>query len=94
MIDINKCPHCGKQGISVWRKLNMGLLIPTTCNRCGNKVRIPYYGYFVITLMVAVNVSVRFMDYSIMLKIAICVVVTLILGFIYIKYVPLVPDKK
>jgi len=91
---MNKCPHCGKQGISVLRKLNMGLLIPTTCNQCGNEVRIPYYGYFVITLIISVNVSVRFIDYSIMLKIAICVVVTLIIGFIYIKYVPLVPDKK
>ena len=91
---MNKCPHCGKQGISVLRKLNMGLLIPTTCNQCGNEVGMPYYGYFVIPLIIGVNLSVIFSDYSIMLKIVIWVVATLIIGFIYVKYVPLVPDKK
>ncbi len=70
---MNKSPHCGKHGISVWRKLKMGLLIPTTCNRCGNKVGIPYYGYFVFTLIIAVTMSVIFSDYSILLKIVIWV---------------------
>jgi len=88
---MNKCPHCGKQGISVWRKLGMGLIIPTICELCGNKVGIPYYGYFIINLIIAVNVSVIFTDYSIMLKIVIWVAATLIIGFIYLKYVPLVP---
>ena len=86
-----KCPNCGKKGISAWQKLNTGLLVPIVCKECGNKSGISYYGYFAIPLIIALNLSVRLIDYSIILKIVIWIAVTLIIGFIYLKYVPIVP---
>jgi hypothetical protein len=89
-----KCPHCGKPGISVWRKLNIGLFIPTICKQCGNKVGVPYSAGFIIALFTITIGSVAFFVDSIMLKIAIWVVATLIMSGIYRKYVPLVPKYK
>lgn len=89
-----KCPHCGMPGISVWRKLNIGLFIPTTCKQCGNKVGVPGYAGAFIAIFTIALVSVAFLVDSIMLKIVIWVVVVLIMGGIYLKYVPLVPRYK
>lgn len=90
-----KCPHCGKPGISVWRKLWLGPAIPATCKQCGNKVGVPYSSamFVMIPFIIATALTVIYID-SITLKIAICVVLTLILCVIYLKYVPLVPRYK
>jgi predicted RNA-binding Zn-ribbon protein involved in translation (DUF1610 family) len=36
------CPHCGKPGISVMRKMCLGPAVPATCEACGKKVGVPY----------------------------------------------------
>ena len=89
-----KCPHCGMQGISVWRKLNIGILNPTICKQCGNKVGIPGYAGAFIAICTIALVSVAFLVDSIMLKIIVWVVLILIMGGIFLKYVPLVPKYK
>ena len=90
-----KCPHCGMPGISVWRKLNIGLYNPTICKQCGNKVGIPYYVLFIMIPFIITTVSiVLFVVDNIVLIIAICVVGTLIWSGIFLKYVPLVPKYK
>jgi len=90
-----KCPHCGKPGISVWRKLCLGPLIPAICKQCGNEVWVPYSSamFVMIPVIIATVLTVIYID-SIMLKIAICVVVAIIGSVIYLKYVPLVPKYK
>ena len=89
-----KCPHCGKPGISVWRKLFLGPIFPTTCKQCGNKVGVPYSAWFIIALFTITIGLVEFFVDSIMFKIVIWVVVFLIMSVIYLKYVPLVPKYK
>ena len=86
-----KCPHCGKPGISVWRKLCLGPLIPAICKQCGNEVGVPYSAiFFIFPFIIATVLAVIYID-SITLKIAILAVVAIIESVIYLKYVPLIP---
>lgn len=66
-----KCPHCGKPGISVWRKLCLGPLIPTTCKQCRKEVGVPYSAMFIIIPFITVLCLVQFFVDPITLKIAI-----------------------
>jgi endogenous inhibitor of DNA gyrase (YacG/DUF329 family) len=36
------CPHCGKQGITLTRKIWLGPAARATCRACGKKVSVPY----------------------------------------------------
>ena len=36
------CPHCGKPGISVLRKMFLGPAVRTACKTCGEKVGVPW----------------------------------------------------
>jgi hypothetical protein len=36
------CPHCGKPGISVFRRAYLGPTIPATCVTCGRKIGVPW----------------------------------------------------
>jgi uncharacterized protein (DUF983 family) len=35
------CPHCGKPGISLFRRAFLGPAIPATCVTCGRKIGVP-----------------------------------------------------
>ena len=37
-----ECPHCGKAGISLMRKMCLGPSVPATCKACGKKVGVPW----------------------------------------------------
>jgi hypothetical protein len=37
------CPHCGKPGISVVRKLGLVPLITATCKSCGEEIGVPWW---------------------------------------------------
>ena len=85
-----KCPHCGKPGISVWRKLSLGPLIPAVCKECGGEVGIPYYAMLIVIPFIAVMIlALMYLD-STLLKVVVFVVLTLIMSFIYLKFIPLV----
>jgi len=88
-----KCPHCGKLGISVWSKLTIGFNNPAICKVCGNEVRVPYISMFIIVLFTVVFILVLSFVDSIILKIAISVAMAILTGFLYLKYVPLIPNK-
>jgi len=86
-----KCPHCGKPGISVWRKLFLGPLVPTTCKQCGREVGVPYSSMLlVIPFLIAMTLAMMYLD-SVMWKVVILVVLTLIMSVVYLKYIPLIP---
>lgn len=36
------CPHCGRPGISLLRKLSLGPSLPTRCRECGQRVGVPW----------------------------------------------------
>ena len=36
------CPHCGKPGLSILRKMCLGPAVPAKCKVCGKKVGVPY----------------------------------------------------
>jgi len=91
MIDMYECPHCGKPGIPVWRKLILGSLVPTTCKQCGREVGVPYSSMLlVIPFIIAMVLAMMYLD-SVMWKVVILVVLTLIMSIIYLKYIPLIP---
>jgi len=86
-----KCPHCGKPGIPVWRKLCLGPLVPTTCKQCGREVGVPYSSVLlVIPFIIAMVLAMMYLD-SVMWKVVILVVLTLIMSVVYLRYIPLIP---
>jgi hypothetical protein len=91
MVGMYKCPHCGKPGIPVWRKLFLGPLVPTTCKECGREVGVPYSSMLlVIPFIIAMALAMMYLD-SVMWKVVILVILTLIMSGIYLKYIPLIP---
>lgn len=68
MNDMFKCPHCGKPGILVWRKLTIGLYNPAICKKCGNEIRVSYISLIILTILFTVGfMSVLFFVDSIIL---------------------------
>lgn len=88
-----KCPHCGNKGISGWEKLSLGLFRTVSCEECGNKVGVSYYVFLLIPFIIAIDLMFRYIGLSILWVITALIVETLILVFIYLKYVPLVPRQ-
>ena len=89
-----KCPHCGKLGISVWRKLTIGLHTPAICKECGNEVRVSYTSMLIMAIFTVGFITVLSFVDSIILKIAIWIVMASLSLFLYLKYVPLIPKYK
>ena len=89
-----KCPHCGKPGISVWKKLTIGMYNPAICKECGNEVSVPYISALILAGFIGAFIAVLSFVDSIILKIAISVVMASLSLFLYLKYVPLIPKYK
>ncbi|MDD5622208.1 MAG: hypothetical protein PHQ09_03460 [Actinomycetota bacterium] len=89
-----KCPHCGKKGISVWGKLTIGMYNPAICKECGNEVRVPYTSALILSIFTVGFITVLSFVDSIILKIVISVVMASLSLFLYLKYVPLIPEYK
>lgn len=89
-----KCPHCGKQGISVWRKLTIGIYNPAICKECGNEVRVSYTSALILAIFAVGFITVLSFVDSIILKIPIWIVMASLSLFLYLKYVPLIPKYK
>jgi len=86
-----KCPHCGKPGISVWRKLFLGPLVPTTCKQCGREVGVPYSSVFMILpFMAAMALVIIYVD-PVAIKVAVWAALAIIMIVVYLKYIPLIP---
>jgi rRNA maturation protein Nop10 len=50
-----KCPHCGKETISVYDKLRFNPRVKIKCQECGGYVNIPFYVSLIdITVMLLV----------------------------------------
>ena len=40
---MNKCPHCGKEALSLWQKIKMGPAAEAQCRECGSRFSVPYW---------------------------------------------------
>jgi hypothetical protein len=90
MIGMYKCPHCGKPGIPVWRKLLLGPMVPTTCKKCGGEVGVPYSSILIILpFMAAMALAIIYID-PVEIKVAIWAALTIIMIVVYLKFVPLI----
>ena len=40
---MQRCPHCGEDGISGFRRLCLGPALPARCSHCGGRVGVPWW---------------------------------------------------
>ena len=85
-----KCPHCGKPGISVMRKMWLGPAIPATCQACGKKVGVPYIAMLAAIPFVVAIVGAAFAD-PFALKAVLWVGGFLVMAILHMRWVPLEP---
>lgn len=84
------CPHCNKPGITLFRKLSLGPVLPATCKSCHKKVGGPYlssllaFTPFIITIIVVIYFG------NGLIKGIICFSGFIITSIIYVMCVPLI----
>jgi len=59
MLQSLRCPHCGNQAVTIWRKLELGFRIQSACLSCGKPVTtrwwasvlgsLPMLGFFILS---------------------------------------------
>ena len=84
------CPHCGKPGISVMRKMYLGPAVPATCKACGKKVGVPYMA-MLATLPLLVPIFGSSLVEPFALKAALWIGAFVVTAVIYVRWVPLQP---
>ncbi len=47
------CPHCGKPGISGFRRVCLGPALPATCSQCGEKIGVSYWSMLTVLPLLA-----------------------------------------
>lgn len=85
-----KCPHCGRPGISILRKMCLGPALPATCKMCGKKVGVPYTALLALIPFVAAILATAFVE-PFAFKAALWVSGAIIMGIIHMRWVPLEP---
>jgi hypothetical protein len=84
------CPHCGKPGISLFRRACLGPAIPATCMTCGRKVGVSWGKSMMSSLPLIMAVIIAQFTRNAALSASIWItgiIVTFVLNF---KFVPLV----
>ncbi len=84
------CPHCGKRGISVMRKMFLGPALPATCKACGKKVGVPYIAMLAVIPFLVGIVGSAFVE-PFALKAALWVGGGVVMGVCHMRWVPLEP---
>jgi hypothetical protein len=84
------CPHCGKPGISVLRKMCLGPALPATCKECGQKVGVPYSSMLAVIPLIAVML-VSALTEPFAFEAALWVGGFLVMSIIHVRWVPLEP---
>ena len=56
------CPHCGRDGISGFRRVALGPALPTRCSECRRRVGVPWWSIvtavpFVLAMCLAVEAA-------------------------------------
>jgi endogenous inhibitor of DNA gyrase (YacG/DUF329 family) len=84
------CPHCGKPGISILRKMFLGPAVPAKCKVCGKKVGVPYTSMLaIIPFNAAILASAVVEPFA--FKAALWVGGFVVMTFIHMRWIPLEP---
>lgn len=86
-----KCPHCGKKTISGWEKLGLGFFKNVTCGECGAKLKVPFQLFYLLPILATLSLALRLLDISAIWFLIYSIAITIIMVFVYLKYIPLVP---
>ncbi len=91
---MEKCPICGKPGITLLKKAFIGPASFTTCQQCGKKVSVPYSYFFLAftPFLLSMFISIFFINNT-LLKYAILTIGIIVMFTIYIKWVPLISKE-
>lgn len=84
------CPHCGRPGISILRKMCLGPAVPATCKACGKKVGVPYAAMLAVIPFVAAILASAFVE-PLAFKAALWVGGIIVMSIIHMRWVPLEP---
>jgi hypothetical protein len=84
------CPHCGKPGISILRRMCLGPAVPATCNACGKKVGVPYTTMLAVIPFVAAILASGLIEHF-ALKAALWVSGCIVMIIIHLLCFPLEP---
>jgi len=57
---VYRCPHCGEQALSAWRKLFLGQVGPAACRSCGGRVVASAWGLALLLPLVAASALASF----------------------------------
>lgn len=85
------CPHCGKPGISIARKLFLGPALPATCKICGKKVGVPYSAMSAAVPFLVAIVASGFVE-SFAIKASLWTAGFLVYAIIHIIWAPFEPQ--
>ena len=84
------CPHCGKSGISVMRKMFLGPALTATCKACGKTVGVSYMAMLAIIPFLAGMYGTALVE-PFPLKVVLGVGGFVVMAIIHILWVPLEP---
>jgi hypothetical protein len=84
------CPHCGKPGISVFRRAYLGPAIPATCVTCGRKIGVPWSKSTIALLPLLVAVILAPFASNPVQSVAIWVAGIIAMSVGYFTFVPLI----
>lgn len=82
------CPHCGKPGISILRKMCLGPAVPAKCELCGKKVGVPYTSMLATIPFVAAILASALIE-PFVFKAALWVGGFVMTTFIHMRWTPL-----
>ena len=84
------CPHCGKPGIPILRKMTLGPAATARCEACGMKVGVPYTSVLSIVPFVAALFAATLVD-AFAIKAALWIGGFVAMTFVHVRWIPLEP---
>jgi DNA-directed RNA polymerase subunit N (RpoN/RPB10) len=84
-----RCPHCGDQAVTVWRKLEMGPRIWSACFSCGKPVTTRWWASILATLAGLAIIILSFQFESWTIRISVIIFGIMLVVVIQLFLVPL-----
>jgi hypothetical protein len=87
-----KCPHCGKNSISVYDKIRFDPRCKCKCSECGGNINIPHYVFFTYVISLGSMCYIMRIIYNISWLYIIFAIVGMYIIYciILILYVPII----
>ncbi|MDF2821454.1 MAG: hypothetical protein K0R15_1895 [Clostridiales bacterium] len=85
-----KCPHCGNESISLFKKADLDLRYKSKCKNCGKKYGLSSYSYLLDLIFVWGCFLIQNTSFTVPLKIVLGILVLLVDKLFNILFVPIV----